>query len=167
MLNIIGYYGVFVGLEYRSDAKMATALDAEQYDDSQAITIVIPVSVPYMADDADFKRVDGKFEYNGEHYRLVKQKYAKDTLTVVCVPDPESKRITQALSDYLKTFTDQPTSQNQASKISLNLSKDYISQVVALTVLSAGFETDTSNFGRCIELIPSFSASYTHPPERA
>lgn len=167
MLNIIGYYGVFVGMQYRNDVTMARVFDADAYDNTRTFTIRIPVSVPYMADDADFKRVDGKFEYQGNHYRLVKQMYAKDTLTVVCVRDFETEKIAEALTDYAKSFTDQPSESNQTTKITISFSKDFLSETIGLSNDAAGWETDHTNFGFCLVLFSSFTSSVVHPPERA
>lgn len=166
-LNIIGYYGVFLGMQHLRDVAMAATFDAGEYNESETIRIAIPVSVPYMADDLEFKRVDGKFEYQGEHYRLVKQKYTQDTLMVVCVRDNDAKEMDKALEDYLTSFTDKPHEQSQASKISQSFSKDYLSQIISLSTLSMGWEITATNFADCPDLVPSFYASLIHPPERA
>lgn len=163
----MGYYGVFLGIQYRNDIAMTNVLDADQYDDDQTFTIKIPVSVPYMTNNEDFVRVDGKFEHNGEHYRLVKQKYANDTLVVVCVKDLETKRISEALSNYVKNFSDKAADQNQHSTISVNFIKDYLPQTFSIRTLSPGWEADVVQYGFCIDLIPSFEVSVIHPPERA
>lgn len=163
----MGYYGVFLGMQYRNDVAMTKVLDADQYDDSQSFTIKIPVAVPYMTDNVDFQRVDGKFEHQGEHYRLVKQKYANDTLTIVCVKDPEHKRISQALSNYVKNFSDQSGDQNQNSKVTVNFIKDYLPQAFTLRTLTQGWAVDVIQNGFYMNLIPSFEVSVVHPPERA
>jgi hypothetical protein len=81
VLNTLGYYGIFLGMHYRNDRIMTKALDSDNYDQAEAITINVAVSIPYMPDQSDFQRVEGKFEHQGELYRMVKQRYAKDTLT--------------------------------------------------------------------------------------
>jgi hypothetical protein len=91
LLNITGYYLVFVALQYQNDITMIEVLDARQHDPFNTITIKIPVSIPYMNNRSDYERIDGAFEHQGEHYRLVKQKFDEDTLTVVCVKDIETK----------------------------------------------------------------------------
>ncbi|HYG04143.1 MAG TPA: hypothetical protein VD927_16970 [Chryseosolibacter sp.] len=164
LLNVMGYYGVFLGLQYNHEMEMIRVLDANHYDESRAITLRIPVSIPYMNDDMEFKRVYGKFQHLGQHYRLVKQKYKNDTLTIICVRDYKRERITEALSAYLKTFTDSPLEQGQ-SKIQFNFIKDYISQTHDLLVATTGWEAELIQYGFCINLISSFTALITHPPE--
>jgi hypothetical protein len=163
----MGYYGVFLGMEYRNDLFMVRVLDANEYDDSQTITLKIPLVLPYMSDDANFQRVNGKFEHKGEHYRLVKQKFENDTLTVVCVRDHENKKICQALSNYVKTFSDEGSDQHKNSKVTLSFIKDFIPQKFCLSTLTPGWQIDVIRHGLVHHLIPTFTSSVLHPPERA
>ena len=167
LMNIMGYYVVFIGLQYKNDVLITQRLDREQYEESQTVTIKVPIAVPYMSDNQDFQRVDGIFEYHGEFYRLVKQKYTQDTLVIVCVKDTENKRIHEALTDYVKTFTDKPGDHQAQGKYSVSFIKDYIPQTFELKSISTGWNSDlgVNNFTKT--LIPSFFASIIHPPERA
>jgi hypothetical protein len=166
LLNAMGYYAIFLGLEIRNDSNIVQRLDADNYDFSRTITIKIPITIPYMPGSDEFKRVDGKFLHNGEHYRLVKQKYLNDTLTVICFRDHESTRIKDAMSDYVKTFTDSPPDQKQNSKLSVSFIKDFIAQGFTLTNTCPGWQTDVIKNSGYLNLIPSYSSSLTHPPER-
>jgi hypothetical protein len=167
VLNVMGFYGIFLGMQYRNDQAMVKVLDADQYDDSEAITLKIPLVLPYMTDDADFKRVDGKFQHEGEHYRLVKQKFAKDTLTVVCVLDHENKKISQALSNYVKTFSDEGASKNANSETTVSFIKDFLPQTFGLSTVTSGWQLDVIRYGLDSHLIPTFICSVIHPPERS
>jgi hypothetical protein len=161
----MGYYVVFLGLQYKNDIAMIQKLDRGNYQDSQTVTIKIPITVPYISDSRSFERVDGKFEYNGEFYRLVKQKYAQDTLTIICVKDNHNKRIHQALSSYLKSFSDKPSDENH-SKLVITFIKDYIPQNFALKTFSMGWQVDLVRQSAQQHLIPTFFSSIIHPPER-
>lgn len=163
----MGYYGFFLGMQYRNDLTMSRVLDAGAYNDATAFTIKIPLSVPYVAGNDGFERVDGKFEHKGEHYRLVKQKYANDTLTVVCVKDFENKRISQELSNYVKNFSDQGAEHSEQSKINITFIKDYLPQFCAMRTLTAGWEIDLVHHDFARNLIAAFEVSVVHPPERA
>jgi len=98
LFNVLGYYGLFLGLGIQNDHEMIQNLDADNYDQSETVTIKIPITVPYASDSREFSRVDGTYKHNGEFYRLVKQALLKDTLHIVCVKHPGSKRINQALA---------------------------------------------------------------------
>ncbi|MEJ7646963.1 MAG: hypothetical protein WKF87_20365 [Chryseolinea sp.] len=46
LLNVLGYYGVFLGLEYRNDIAMTTLFDHDGYEVSDMVTISLPLSIP-------------------------------------------------------------------------------------------------------------------------
>jgi len=146
---------------------MTKVLDADRYDESKAVTLKIPVSIPYMTDQIDFKRVDGNIEHQGEVYRLVKQKYSHDTLTVVCVRDTEGKRLNKALNTYVKTFADKSGDRNSNAKNTIDFIKDYLTQPFSIHSASTGWAIDVAYHSFDPFLIQSFSSSVTHPPELA
>lgn len=162
----MGYYGVFLGLQYKNDKDMIQRLDSEDYSDAETVTIKIPISIPYAADSKGYERVDGKFEHKGEFYRLVKQKLSQDTLYVVCVKDQENKIIDEAMTSFVKTFTDKPVDSHSNAKIVVTFIKDYIPQVFAVDHLSFGWETDVVKESTYNFLKSSFYPSIIHPPER-
>jgi len=166
MLNVMGYYGLFVGWQYKNDRDMTEKLDAGNYDNAETITIRIPLTVPYAMDSREFERVNGEFEYNGEFYRLIKQKLSQDTLFIVCVKDQENKRIHQALSGFVKSFSDKPADHSSNTKTAVNFIKDYIAQSFALGNQSTGWVSDVNKECSSHILVPAFCASIVHPPER-
>src|SRR5687767_15064229 len=101
LLNVMGYYGIFIGLKYSHSTSINQKLDDLQYNESHTVTLKVPLTIPYYG-DTEYQRVSGEIEHGGEVYRLVKQKYEKDTLYIVCIRDVQGKRIKQALADYVK-----------------------------------------------------------------
>lgn len=72
-----------------------------------------------------FERVNGKFEHQGEFYKLVKQKLHNDTLYVVCIKDFESKSLSKKMTDYIKMSNDLPDAKNKALNLLGKLLKEY------------------------------------------
>ena len=167
LLNVMGYYGVFLGLQYKNGKDMIKRIDAEKYSVSETVTIKIPIAIPYAVDSENFERVDGQFEHKGEFYRLVKQKLAKDTLYIVCIRDHENKRIDEAISSFVKTFTDKPADQHSGAKVVVSFIKDYIHPSFSVQHLSLGWATDVVKESFWNDLESSFHPSIIHPPERA
>lgn len=162
----MGYYAVFLGLYYHNDWAITKAIDADAYDESQTLTIKVPVSIPYMPDQADFERVSGEFSHEGELFRLVKQKYAQDTLTIVCVRDTEHEKIDRVLSEYAKTLTGRSTDHGSI-KIMISFLKDFLPISFSVRSTSPGWSIDLIQNSGCKTFIPAFSASIIHPPEKA
>lgn len=165
-LNVLGYYGLFLGLEYQNKQSLIQRLDVSDYNESEAIMLKIPITIPYATDRDDFQRVDGEFEYQGEFYHTVKNRLSQDTLYVVCVKDNTSKRIHQALEDYVKSFTDKPVDAKSAIKTMPTFGKEYV---------VSDYDIKNSSFGWMVSLTPccshpvfvnDFYSSIIHPPER-
>ncbi|MEJ1241002.1 hypothetical protein WBG78_22840 [Chryseolinea sp. T2] len=134
LINLVGGYWIFYALQQQTRATLAGELDLDMYAGSQAILIKLPLVDP-VSDKENYERVDGEFEYNGTVYRMVKQKFYKDTVYIVCYKDDTSIALKDALQDYVKTFTDTPSGNKQESKFDSLFIKDYLHQgKVKLTV---------------------------------
>ncbi|MBK5278548.1 MAG: hypothetical protein JJE09_06760, partial [Bacteroidia bacterium] len=86
LLNMLGYYGVFIGLQVQTTLQMRQKFDDENYS-HQEVIFKMPLAIPYSTDSKEYTRVDGEFEHNGDMYRLVKQRLQSDTLYIVCIKD--------------------------------------------------------------------------------
>jgi hypothetical protein len=139
LFNTLGFYGLLQGLRYKTAIDLAQRLDNNRYSKEETILLKIPVAVPYQMDSEDYERVDGEFEHQGEFYRLVKQKYQNDTLFMVCIKDHASKRIEQALTDYVKTFTDKPADRQHTGKNFISFIKDFLPTSIKITTTSKGW----------------------------
>jgi hypothetical protein len=162
----MGYYGVFIGLQYKNARSLTERFDTDVYSGSDAITIEIPITVPYATESPEYQRVDGQFEYQGDMYRMVKQRYSNNTLFLVCVKDNQGKRLTQALKDYVKTFSDKPGDAKSQAKAHVTLIKDYISSSYSINHSSEGWTSVVCNQTMPPVFVDSFCASIVHPPER-
>jgi hypothetical protein len=160
----MGYYLVFVGMEYRHDVRMSRSLDEDVYDPSRVVTLKIPLAVPYMYDNADFVRVAGKFQHKGETYRLIKQRYQQDTLTVICMKDQYARQIKDAMADYVSTFADQQPDGDNPHKVPTFI-KDYIPFHIVLKSKSAGWVAEIPSTVTAVDLTARYSSIIQHPPE--
>ena len=141
LLNVLGFYGIFLGLQFKYAREANRNLDEDRYSSFDVVTFQVPLSIPYYSDHQDFERVKGEFEHEGEVYRLLKQKYAGDMLTLVCIKDHGAKNINQALANYVKTFTDKPVnSKQQNSKLPQSLCKDYLTTLVSVESQTSGWK---------------------------
>ena len=126
LFNTLGFYGLLQGLRYKSTLDLVTTPGQPSIFGRRNDPAKNPRSCPLPNRFEDYERVDGEFEHQGEFYRLVKQKYQNDTLFMVCIKDHASKRIEQAVTDYVKTFTDKPIDAKHSGKVSTNFIKDFL-----------------------------------------
>jgi hypothetical protein len=164
LLNVLGYYGIFVGLQVKTSYQMRQNFDEEDYD-HQEVTFKIPLTVPYSTDSKEYTRVDGEFEHEGDVYRLVKQRLQSDTLYIVCVKDHASKEINQALEDYVKTFSDNPVGSKGSTKNVQSLIKDFICHSISIQKQTTGWQETLAYYSieHSYELV---NCSLTGPPPR-
>lgn len=142
---------------------MVQRLDQQQYSHDETITIAVPFAIPYQQ-DSEYSRVDGEIEHNGEFYRLVKQKFEKDTLFIVCIKDQQSKRIKQALADYVKTFTDKPVDANNAAKGSITFIKDFLPTSINISHACQGWNCAIIQASFLDHFYDRNSVVFTPPP---
>ncbi len=165
LLNVLGYYGVLVGLQIKNTYDLSAKFDEDDYAREHEVTIKVPITVPYQSDTREYVRVNGEFEHEGDVYKMVKQRLQRDTLYIVCVKDNTSKKINQALKDYVKTYTDKPLNQKSNTKTVQNFIKDFIATT---TVLHTGNDGWYNTINKCgwTSTYQSLSIKYTSPPPR-
>lgn len=134
LVNLVGGYWVFYAIQQQSKTRLAHELDGDHYAGSQAITIKLPLSQPVSGND-NYERVDGEFEFEGTIYRLVKQKFYKDTAYIVCYKDERTLAIKDALEDYVKSFTDKSSEKKSDTRTASLFIKDYLHHGKAIFIV--------------------------------
>jgi hypothetical protein len=86
--------------------------------------IKVPFSLPYPVSE-DFQFVKGKFEHQGEYYKLIKQKLKGDTLYALCIKDNNEKHLNNKMIEYGSLSNDLPTQSKQSQNLLSKLLKEY------------------------------------------
>jgi hypothetical protein len=102
LFNVGGYYIVFLGLHFQLDQELTSRLDNGSYDVEETVHLKIPMSLPYPIHSGGFERVDGRFEHNGEYFRLIKHKWNNDTLYIVCIRDHGTRELVSTMISYVQ-----------------------------------------------------------------
>ena len=142
LFQLIGYYLIYMGLQYQAKSEMLSRLDSRRYSQEETITLEIPFALPYWVDSKDYERVNGEFQYQGEFYKLVEQKLEKDTLYIVCIRDVKEQKLFHAMSDYVKLSNDVSTSAQRTLKLLSSLMKDFVSTVQTEISMSQGWSRE-------------------------
>jgi len=124
LFNVGGYYIVFWGVKVSSDNDLLKRLDANNYSANEVTILKIPISLPYPIYQAGYQRVNGGFEYQGDYYKMIKQKLENDTLFMACIKDVKATQIKNSLKDYSKLANDMPDSKQALSFLG-KLFKDF------------------------------------------
>lgn len=165
LFNALGFYGLFIGLRYKTVYDLTQRLDSNEYSEEETVMLKIPMALPYHIDSEIYERIDGEIEHQGEFYRLVKQKLERDTLYIVCIKDHDSKRITQALSDYIKTFAAKPADSKQTAKFFSGFIKDFLPSSVNVASATLGWSCTVSSIGLSDSFNSRSIAVFSPPPK--
>ena len=106
LFNLFGYRILFYYAQQHSDEQLKASFDKEVYDESDLITIKVPLSLPYQRAWTDYERVDGEIKVNGTIYKYVKRKVEDGQLVLLCLPDHNKMRLESAKGDFYKNVND-------------------------------------------------------------
>ncbi len=165
LFNVGGYYLIFLGWRLNAHEELVKRLDAGNYTPQETVEIKIPITLPYPLQQTDYERTNGKFEYQGDHYKLVKQKLANDTLYVVCIKDRQLKQIDEALNNYSKLANDLPVSEKTNSQSLVKLLKEYEPQLSFELVSNAGWMTQTFFPSEVTDISEIYLSVQSPPPD--
>ncbi|MBI1767189.1 MAG: hypothetical protein HYR67_02305 [Bacteroidetes bacterium] len=165
LLNVIGYYGIYVGMVHKANVKADRAIDDNTYDRAQTVTIKIPLTLPYPIQNG-FERISGNFEHGGEFFTLIEQKYENDTVYVVCLKNLEKKQAHAVLNDIVKQSTDQ-SSTNQTSKALVGFLKDYNPLSEEIVIQSPMALSETMPISKVVDKLLSQELPVPTPPPNA
>lgn len=100
LFNMAGYKVLFQHLMNSEDAVMVSRIDEGQYSRKGLTVIKTSFSIPYLASNDKFERVDGEVNIGGTYYRYVERKFYKDTLYLVCLPNPGKTELSHARAQF-------------------------------------------------------------------
>lgn len=163
LLNVLGYYGVLLSLKNTSGHEVAERLNSDMYDLGATVTFQVPLSVPYGTDQENYVPVSGEFEKDGVVYHMVKQRFYKDILYIVCIEDEKTTQINDVMADVAQGFAGQEDEQAAAP----SLIKDYFSSKIEVAMQAPGLELDVVKASSPRYFLDSYFASIVHPPDRA
>ncbi len=165
LFNVGGYYAMFFGFRLQANQEFIEQLNEDTYSSDGSVIIKIHSPLPYQTDWKDYERVNGEFEYNGEFYKLVKQKLERDTLYVVCVKDPKQKQLVDAMADFTKLTNDLPST-SKTTKLLSSFSKEYKSvSTLQLIEHEQGWCTSTGFFSPSFSLLQQETPVFSPPPQ--
>jgi len=166
LFNLVGYYGIYLGLKVNANQELRARLDAEAYADEETVTVKLPFALPYQTDWDSYKRIDGGFEKEGVFYNLVKHKVQRDTLIIVYIKNHQETNLFETFSHFVEVTTDTPMSK-KAGKLIEHFTKDYLATTNSLEPSTAGWLLETFYSGIAFAAYETIQATKSPPPRQA
>jgi hypothetical protein len=170
--NWYGYQLLSNYWQNRSDRRLEASLDKDNFDDSQLISLKIPLTtLSYYNGSTGFERVDGQIDIHGVHYKYVKRRIFQDSLELLCIPNMAAMKLLTAKNEFFRQVNDlQQQSQGKKSNThpTKDSSKDYCPSTAGLIVTDALTTTAAPSLGLYgPSRLPSLYAPIAeNPPEQ-
>ena len=110
-----GYYVFYLSVNAQYEDSWRQKVELNDINPDIILTKSIPITLAYQADQENFQPVLESFEMDGKVYRILQQRYAKDTLHIVYINDQTGKQIKNSLRDWISTLTEKPSSSKNAT----------------------------------------------------
>ena len=133
-----GFYLMFWILKIQATQELTQKIDVGNIADSETFEINIPITLPYPLQSNGFESHSGRFEYKGEYYEMVKQKYENNVLTIVCVKDSAHNDL-EKIVDSIQTKSAEQHQSKGVLNISLKVLPEYEPCGTALITSSWGW----------------------------
>lgn len=110
-----GYRLVLGYAETQSDLRLEAALDLNNYNDADLLSIKFPTNMPYIANSPEYYRVNGEVKVNGVIYKYVKRRVYNDSLELLCIPNIEKTSLREEATNLFMKNNDLATSSSKKS----------------------------------------------------
>jgi len=121
-----GYYVAYFSLNVQIEKNWVEKIYNDQTDGMVERILEIPMSLPYMADQEEFIATNTQFEKDGQYFRAIKQRYTKDTLQIVYVPDSAKRTLDHTMKQWISSLVqDELPDSGNNSILSKIFVKDY------------------------------------------
>jgi len=166
-MNVIGHYSFLVLLRNQSKAITIDKIHSTINEPGGDLIFKLPMAIPYNTDFEEYQPVGNQyFNYEGKEYQIIKQKYYKDTLYVVCIYDQRTTESNNTISDYVKTFAnDSQQKQGNNIKLITPIVEYYISVAHHIQQVCRGWSIGFVHGEHIVSYFYNSCFSAFHPPQ--
>lgn len=121
-----GYYVAYYSFNLQIENNWVEKIYSDSSEEWEERMMEIPISLPYMADEEEFRATNTHFEKDGQHFRAIKQRYVKDTLQIIYVPDTAKRTLNNTIQLWVSSLVqDEIPDSGNNSLLSKAFVKDY------------------------------------------
>ncbi|MBS1507960.1 MAG: hypothetical protein JSS79_15070 [Bacteroidetes bacterium] len=132
--SAVEYYALIFMAQRQLTEEVLQRIEANSDELGGNLILTIPLEYPYAAATEEYTRVDGQFVYQGENYRMVKQKFYRNILYVVCIREALEEDTPAAIADFSKLFSGEHADRANTSFKMINaFAKDYFSKQLSFS----------------------------------
>ena len=115
VFNLFGYKLFVSFMVSNANQSLETALDKNNYNEEELISIKKGINLPYYNSTKDFTRAYGEVEMNGVLYKYVKSRIYNDSLEMLCIPNTSKQQLLNSKDNFTSAVFDLQKSSNKKS----------------------------------------------------
>lgn len=120
LFNTVGYLYVLNWCQYELERKAEELIDTHASEISGNLIFRIPMNTPYNGPEGEYTRLEGEINFEGNPYRMVKQKVQDNFLYVVCVRDERTRIATDEINEMIAAVSGQPVKESSPFGIKIS-----------------------------------------------
>jgi hypothetical protein len=99
-----GYYAAYFSFRLQVEKHWVDRIYSDNSAALEEKMMEIPLSIPYMVSEEEFRLANTSFEKDGQFFRIIKQRYINDTLQVVYVPDTAKRLMDETIKQWVTSL---------------------------------------------------------------
>jgi hypothetical protein len=115
MFNLFGYRLFVSCMVNNANQSLETALDKNDFNEEDLISIKTPINLPYYNNSSVFARAYGEVEMNGVLYKYVKSRIYNDSLEMLCIPNRGKQQLLHSKDNFTNVVFDLQKDVNKKS----------------------------------------------------
>jgi hypothetical protein len=115
VFNLFGYKLFVAYMVSNVNHTLEIALDQNNYNEGELISIKKPLNLPYYNNTKEFTRSYGEVELNGVYYKYVKSRIVNDSLEMLCIPNNVKQQLLNSKDNFAQATFDLQKDSNKKS----------------------------------------------------
>ncbi|GAC1419885.1 MAG: hypothetical protein NVS9B7_27700 [Flavisolibacter sp.] len=166
LFYLFGYQLLIGYLQNIQESSLEAKLDNNNYNETDLITIKLPVTLPYYYNSKIYARINGTIEINGIEFKYVKRRIYNDSIELACIPNFSKKQFQSVKDDFVKLSSEGQNNHQEKKSPSVKIACfEYCDKIISFSTLKEA-STITALFSPPLSFLPStYILVKQHPPD--
>lgn len=155
MLHYLGYYFFYVATKYQINKEWDLKIENRVLNEQDFNHLALPVSLPYQPNQELYQPANESMEFDGKFFRLIKKRYANDTLHIIYIDDFKTQNLKKSFKDWINTIYQEKNPDSSRQIVISSFDKNYFLNDFTFELIAP---TNVA-----LELVEYYSDNYLSP----
>lgn len=165
MLHYLGYYFFYVATKYHINKEWESKIENRVLSEQDFNYLALPISLPYQPSQELYQPANESLEFDGKFYRLVKKRYANDTLHIIYVDDFKTQHLKKSFKEWINVIYQEKNPDSGRQIVISSFDKNYFLQDFHFEMPIPEIATIETEEHYTNHYVSSFVHAIDHPPK--